>query len=1120
MLSADAFSSLPASLPVRSFSFDFSLRMGGPRESGGEGFSISYGVLPTEGIGERGAGSGLRLRFRTGLHDRFELVYDDTLRFTAAGAMLRTGGGYAHVRIRFVEGRLEVSYRGVLIVAGLECPWFAPKPHWEWAIGARAGARADDHFVANFTMRSSHAAAAIGAVPLEVALNGQDYTDGSGLDYLYGGDPHLVSFSPTSGPTAGGTLVSFLGTQLGLGVHYTCRFGDGQYGDSAGYVAVGGAGSGDASSGDAGSGDAGSGDAGSGDAGSGDAGSGDAGSGDAGSGSGDAGSGSGSGGVEAILKDEAGAYASLEAHYDALSHHLGEARQGGYSYQHDPYVDRAASSKSVVAASFVRTGGGTSLASGEVRCVSPSALDVQLDEDASSAVPLEYAHNAQDYSALGEHFTFFAPPALSAILPRVGERAGGTRVIVRGSNLRSGSDYKCRFGEQTVAATYSGSDNGEEVRCAATGRFAESEGEIVPFHLSLNGQQWSPQLSEGLLEETDPISLSLISPAISALTPLSGPSLGGTNLTVSLGGTHLVTQHPPFSSKSGADSTFSLKKWAQTPTPLPLPQSTFVSANLSASAGSELYRCRFVGVPGERVEEVVAATVGAVWLDHGALGCETPTRPSYAHSAVVELTLNGQQYTSDGFVFGFSGADLIIGSVVSPSTGPARGDTLITVSGDGMRHGREYCCRFDGALTVHGTYELEGAGADDAAVEKIRCRTPRVNVSTPPLAISTPLSLAVSSNCQQYSDPVAQLSFTYYGDAEDGNRTLSASSAPRSGGTFVRLTGWGVGIRTSEMRCRFGEAVVRATREDANETVRCQVPPAVTDEPTLTLSLALNGQQYRTVATRFSYYATPRVSAISSTRGPLLGTTLIRIDGVSLESGHVGDVVRLCRFSTGGGTGVGGTGTGGAGTAGADQGGTHPGGSPSLLAVTTSASIGADGISLRCGAPSALAASTADTPLDLTLDVLYGQRITNGHVYSAGSVPFTLYDHLSMPRVFPIAGRSDGGTLVHVRGGGFFAGAHANATDARCGFGETQVAASLVSGGGGIACVAPTVELLSEVAGVMAGLLSCDFDAQPSGSHLVGRQVAHAHFPQLPHPNFATYHASISFICYTPYRCP
>ena len=193
------------------------------------------------------------------------------------------------------------------------------------------------HWQAGFVPREEYEALQVMVKALEGALNGQDYTDGSGLDYLYGGDPHLVSFSPTSGPTAGGTLVSFLGTQLGLGVHYTCRFGDGLYGDSAGYVVVGGAGSGDA------------------------------GSGDAGSGSGDAGSGSGSGSVEAILEDEAGAYASLEAHYDALSHHLGEARQGGYSYQHDPYVDRAASSKSVVAASFVRTGGGTSLASGEVR---------------------------------------------------------------------------------------------------------------------------------------------------------------------------------------------------------------------------------------------------------------------------------------------------------------------------------------------------------------------------------------------------------------------------------------------------------------------------------------------------------------------------------------------------------------------------------------------------------------------------------------------------------------------------------------------------------------------------------------------------------------------------------
>eukprot|EP00966_Prymnesium_polylepis_P091805 2125258-Prymnesium_polylepis.1 len=77
-------------------------------------------------------------------------------------------------------------------------------------------------------MMSSHSPYDVGAVELHVSLNDQDYTD-EGPFHVYYGAPTLQSFSPTSGPADGGTLISLFGAELAGGTHYTCRFGNAAY---------------------------------------------------------------------------------------------------------------------------------------------------------------------------------------------------------------------------------------------------------------------------------------------------------------------------------------------------------------------------------------------------------------------------------------------------------------------------------------------------------------------------------------------------------------------------------------------------------------------------------------------------------------------------------------------------------------------------------------------------------------------------------------------------------------------------------------------------------------------------------------------------------------------------
>ena len=220
-------------LPTRSFVLDCSLRMGGPRDSGGEGVSISYGDIPEaalkEGVsvGERGAGRGLRLLLRTYVHSQLVVMWDNEVRHTVAVPGLRTPahGEFAPLHIRLDNKLLQVWWKGVAVVPALVCEWYAPRPHWTWAIGARAGQRADDHWLANLTMLSSHYAVDVGAVSIDVSLNDQDYTYQHQY-YAFYGSPELSAFSPTSGPADGGTQVTLRGGDLADGLHYTCRFGN------------------------------------------------------------------------------------------------------------------------------------------------------------------------------------------------------------------------------------------------------------------------------------------------------------------------------------------------------------------------------------------------------------------------------------------------------------------------------------------------------------------------------------------------------------------------------------------------------------------------------------------------------------------------------------------------------------------------------------------------------------------------------------------------------------------------------------------------------------------------------------------------------------------------------
>jgi hypothetical protein len=108
------------------------------------------------------------------------------------------------------------------------------------------------------------------------------------------------------------------------------------------------------------------------------------------------------------------------------------------------------------------------------------------------------------------------------------------------------------------------------------------------------------------------------------------------------------------------------------------------------SAGSD-YRCKF----GDQV-------VRAVVAGEANLTCASPSQLA-ASDVVVEVTMNGQQYSRSGVVFAYHTPEQVIG--VSPSSGMHTGSTYVRVLGTGFQPFSGALCRFgDTNASVHATY--------------------------------------------------------------------------------------------------------------------------------------------------------------------------------------------------------------------------------------------------------------------------------------------------------------------------------------------------------------------------------------------------------------------------------
>lgn len=242
-------------------------------------------------------------------------------------------------------------------------------------------------------------------------------------------------------------------------------------------------------------------------------------------------------------------------------------------------------------------------------------------------VPLSISVNGLDFTPVHGGYRYVTVPVISAASPASGPASGGTLVTVSGFGFGSSTQLECRF---QGAVTYATLLNSSAARCATplAPRLNVSRPDhpiwaphlqSVELAVSLHGQ-WEPSTAIATLPW-----LLRAPPVVSGFSPVTGPLAGGTLVTL---------------------TAFAL-------------------------AGGVDYRCRF-GHP----SHTVTATYDNV---SEALLC---VAPASAAIGALEVTLNGQQYTSSALLFSQHPPFAL--TTLEPPRGAALGGSYVHVSFDAL----------------------------------------------------------------------------------------------------------------------------------------------------------------------------------------------------------------------------------------------------------------------------------------------------------------------------------------------------------------------------------------------------------------------------------------------------
>ncbi|MCL5260870.1 MAG: IPT/TIG domain-containing protein, partial [Gammaproteobacteria bacterium] len=489
----------------------------------------------------------------------------------------------------------------------------------------------------------------------------------------------------------------------------------------------------------------------------------------------------------------------------------------------------------------------------EIDCITPQAAtpgDVDVTVTTSGGTS-----NAKTFS-------YIAAPSVTKVDPNAGPTAGGTQVIITGTNFTGATAVK--FG--ATAATSFNVDSATQITAVSP-----SGSGPVDVTVTTGG-------GTSATSSADQFTYFLL-PSITSLSPTTGPETGNTTVTatgtnlagataVHFGSTTLTSftivdaTHITFKTPSGVGivdvsvttpgGTSNTKQF----TFVPAPTVTAVSPTSGPESGGTSVKLTGTNFIGASVVTFGTTTTTQFTVDSATQ--ITVTSPSVKASTVdvTVTTVGGTSATSAADKFTFNPVTKPIVTNVNPNAGPTAGGTTVIITGD----------HYTAVSTVKfGTTDAASFQVDSQT--QITAISPQKSASTVDITVTNPAGTSETSAADKFTfAPIPTIT------------SLNPASGPEAGGTLVTIVGTGL---TGATAVHFGSTTPSFTIVDATHIT------FTTTSGTGTVNVTVTTPGGTSNTKQFTFVPAPTVTAVSPTSGPESGGTSVKLTGTNFIGASV-----------------------------------------------------------------------------------------------------------------------------------------------------------------------------------------------------------------------------------------
>ena len=498
-------------------------------------------------------------------------------------------------------------------------------------------------------------------------------------------------------------------------------------------------------------------------------------------------------------------------------------------------------------------------------------------------------------TSTNDQYTYVTPPAVTRVSPSSGPATGGTSVTIAGTSF-TGATAVSFGGTAATSFTVTSATSITATSPAGTG--------AVDVTVTIPGGGTSATNSSDVFKYV---------PSVTSVSPASGPTGGGTSVTINGTG---FTGATAVSFGGAAASTFTVNSSSKITATAPAESAGTVDITVTTPGGTSTTSAsdsyRYAALPtvtnvsppagptagGTSVTITGTNFTGATAVKFGTTSATftivsatqiNATAPAES-TGLVDITVatpGGISATSANDKFFYSAPPTV--TTISPSAGPLGGGTTVTITGTNLL--RSSAVKFG---TTNATFTIVSA-------TQINATAPAESLGTVDITVTTPGGVTPTGAGDKY---------TY--TTGPSVAAVSPSSGPTAGGTSVTITGANLDNPTA---VNFGANTATIDSHSATQIVATS-PPGSAGTVDITVTTA-GGTSAASAADHFTYAAPPTVTGVSPASGPTLGGTVVTITGTDFASAsavHFG-ATSAASFSVDGPTQITATSPAGAGIA-------------------------------------------------------------------------------------------------------------------------------------------------------------------------------------------------------------